>query len=291
MEAFGFDDGTTGRYMNEKPDAGNENCNNTCAIPRSETKTFTEFMGCTYNFTECFFDSAYDAFGFMNRTTSESVNRIQLKVYNDYRGSDILLTERMHLITDTDEVIGSDQLIVADATTNGSSSIVYEAFLETPPIGFEINFLSGEFQPWSIIPLIDACICSKAEELDVKEFAMDVSIGKEFIISPFKLSSNSAKECSITDVSITSQYDELLTARPNLDAVNSIYLMVNDGSVLNQPDPIQVDLTTTFNDGTSKSTSLSLILTGEGIRCSENIHFDPDFREPSHGWNITVVAG
>ena len=227
---------------------------------------------------------------FLDRATSESVNRIRLKVYDDLE-DDMLIVSHMDLVTDTDQVIGGSEDIVADAIEAGSTSVVYEAFMDSPPIGFEINFLSGEFQPWSIIPLIDACICSKAEELDVKEFAMDVSIGKEFIISPFKLSSNSAKECSITDVSITSQYDELLTARPNLDAVNSIYLMVNDGSVLNQPDPIQVDLTTTFNDGTSKSTSLSLILTGEGIRCSENIYFDPDFGEPSHGWNITVVAG
>ena len=110
--------------------------------------------------------------------------------------------------------------------------------MESPPIGFEINFLSGTFHMWSIIPLIDSCVCSLVEELDDKEFTIDISIGQEFIIAPFKLSSNSAKDCSITGVSITSQFDELITARPNEDASNQIYLMVNDGSVLNQPEPI-----------------------------------------------------
>ena len=108
IAGFGFDDGTTGRFLEERDDPGKEDCNNTCGTPRSELKTTTEFMGCTYNFTECFFSSAYKVHAFLNRTTSESVNRIRLKVYDDEKDMDMLLVEKMHLITDTDEVIGSE---------------------------------------------------------------------------------------------------------------------------------------------------------------------------------------
>ena len=53
MAAFGFDDGTTGRFWNEVSDYYNTNCTNTCGTPRSELKTLTEFVDCTYNYTEC----------------------------------------------------------------------------------------------------------------------------------------------------------------------------------------------------------------------------------------------
>ena len=32
-------------------------------------------------------------------------------------------------------------------------------------------------------------------------------------------------------------------------------------------------------------------MTGDALPCSKNIYFDPDFGEPSHEWNITVVTG
>ena len=77
---FGFDDGTTGRFWNEVSEYYNTNCTNTCGTPRSELKTHTEFVDCTYNYTECFTSSQFRETIFINRTQSEHVNRFRIKV-------------------------------------------------------------------------------------------------------------------------------------------------------------------------------------------------------------------
>ena len=77
MATIGFDDGTKGFFYNEMS-ADSADCVNTCATPRSQSLSNTEFIDCTTNYTNCFDNDFYWTFFAPSRTYNDNINQVKV---------------------------------------------------------------------------------------------------------------------------------------------------------------------------------------------------------------------
>ena len=131
MVAFGFDDNTKGRFYNEVNDEKDGNCINTCDKPRSELLTNSEFIDCTFNYTECFKSGYFKITGVLNRTTSETINRVWMKQTKTGDAN----SKKIHLASDPLVWYGSNEDLIKDAVDTEDFA-AFETYFELPLIGF-----------------------------------------------------------------------------------------------------------------------------------------------------------